>query len=348
MRLDVKPVARGEQRRSWPLVAGGLAMALLLAGAGLSGWRYVKRAAVAAPAPQAVTVVVPRAASMAIAVPAPAMPDGGVRQPSGARVLPGALNGQARPEPAAIKPQKDKPAGTVPAEARPALAKARAAIAPVGGQAALAAARASAMPAPAGVASSAGRELTVQQRAENDYRRALASLQEGRVTEAIGSLERSLGIDPRHEAARQTLVGLLLENKRYDEAIGQIEAGLAIEPRQPSLAMLLARLQIERGGSGIDTLMRTLPYAAGNGDYHAFLAGALQRQQRHREASEQYQAALRAAPRNGVWLMGLGMSLLAEKRNAEALAALRAARDSGGLSAELSGLVERKLQQLSP
>jgi MSHA biogenesis protein MshN len=110
--------------------------------------------------------------------------------------------------------------------------------------------------------------------------------------------------------------------------------------------MLLARLQIERGGSGIDTLMRTLPYAGTNADYHAFLAGALQREQRHREAAEQYQAALRAAPGNGVWWMGLGMSLQAEKRNSEALEAFQRARASGSLSAELLAFVERRLQQL--
>jgi MSHA biogenesis protein MshN len=113
--------------------------------------------------------------------------------------------------------------------------------------------------------------------------------------------------------------------------------------------MLLARLQIERGGSGIDTLTRTLPYA-GKGevtaDYHAFLAGALQREQRHREAAEQYQAALRGAG-NGVWWMGLGMSLQAEKRNAEALEAFQRARASGTLSPELLAFVERRLQQLA-
>jgi MSHA biogenesis protein MshN len=110
--------------------------------------------------------------------------------------------------------------------------------------------------------------------------------------------------------------------------------------------MLLARLQIEHGESGIETLARTLPYAAGNGEYQALLAGALQRQQRHREAAEQYQAALRTQPQNPVWWMGLGISLQAEKRNAEALDAFRKAKASGTLSPELQGFVERKLGQL--
>jgi MSHA biogenesis protein MshN len=111
--------------------------------------------------------------------------------------------------------------------------------------------------------------------------------------------------------------------------------------------MLLARLQIERGASGIETLTRTLPYASGNGDYQAFLAGALQRQGRHLDAAEQYQAALRSAPGNGVWWMGLGISLQAEKRNPEAQGAFRRAQAAATLTPELQAFVERKLQQLS-
>jgi MSHA biogenesis protein MshN len=186
-----------------------------------------------------------------------------------------------------------------------------------------------------------GRQQSAGQSAESAYRRGLANLQDGRVSESIAAFERSL----RHEAARQTLVGLLIENRRVDEAIGHLQRGLTLDPRQPALAMLLARLQIERGGSGIEALTRTLPYAAGNGAYQAFLAGALQRQQRHREAAEQYQAALRNDLEKGVWWMGLGISLQAEKRNAQAADAFQRARASGTLAPELQAFVERKLQQ---
>jgi MSHA biogenesis protein MshN len=191
-----------------------------------------------------------------------------------------------------------------------------------------------------------GRQETSTQRAEGEYRRALASLQEGRMTDTVASLEQALKYEPTHEAARQTLVGLLIEANRTDEAMRQLQLGLTLDPRQPAMAMLLARLQIERGGNGIDTLMRTLPYAGNNAEYHAFLAAALARQQRHREAAEQYQQAVRAMPSNGVWWMGLGISLQAEKRNGEALDAFQHARASGGLSQELQGFVERRIQQL--
>jgi MSHA biogenesis protein MshN len=192
----------------------------------------------------------------------------------------------------------------------------------------------------------AGRQESAAQRAEGEYRRALASMQDGRMIETIASLESALRIDPTHEAARQTLVGLLVEQNRVDEAMRHLQLGLTQDARQPALAMLLARLQIERGGSGIETLTRTLPYVGANPDYHAFLAGALQRQQRHREAASEYQTALRGAPANAVWWMGLGISLQLEKRNAEALDAFQKARSSGTLSQELQAFVERKIQQL--
>jgi MSHA biogenesis protein MshN len=201
--------------------------------------------------------------------------------------------------------------------------------------------------APKGKRGVQGRQETGAQRAEGEYRRALASLQEGRMIETVAALEQALKHEPKHEAARQTLVGLLIEANRNNEAMRQLQLGLTLDPRQPAMAMLLARLQIERGGNGIDTLTRTLPYAGNDADYRAFLAAALARQQRHREAAEQYQQALRAVPSNGVWWMGLGISLQAEKRNGEALDAFQRARASGGLSQELQGFVERRIQQLA-
>lgn len=192
------------------------------------------------------------------------------------------------------------------------------------------------------------RELTPQQQAENDYRKATGLVQQGRVAEAISLLEHVLQTDAKNAAARQTLIALLLNGKRQDEAARRAQDGLNLDPKQAGFAMILARLQIEKGEQqlAIATLQRTLPHALDRPEYQAFLAAVLQREGQHKEAVEQYLAALRKAPQNGLWWMGLGISLQADSRAAEAREAFTRARDGNNLSPELQAFVEQRLKQL--
>ena len=192
------------------------------------------------------------------------------------------------------------------------------------------------------------KELSPQQRAENEYRKAISLVQQSRVAEAIGALEQTLQFDTKHAAARQTLVELLLEGKRQDEAISRLQEGLGLDANQPGMAMILARLQVERGEirPAGDTLRRTLPHALDRADYQAFLAALLQREGRHKDAIEHYRLALRKTPQNGVWWMGLGISLQAENRLPEARDAFGRAKASNTLSSELLAFVEQQLNQL--
>jgi MSHA biogenesis protein MshN len=332
---DVRPVAAPE-RRGPVLRAALVGGALLAVGAGVVGWKTMQAAPTPTAAP-AVLAAAPVPARTAVVVDMPAAAPVQVVDVAQAAPVPEPKpEPEPAPEPApaptpapapAAKPVApvSKPPGTKPAPRAVSVAKTL----PV----------ASAAPA-------TGRTDTPSQRAENAYRRALGVLEDGRVTEAIATLQAGLQIDPRHEAARQTLVGLLIEAGRPDDAMRQLQAALALDARQPALAMLLARLQLERGGPAIDTLMRTLPYAAGNGEYHAFLAGVLQREGRVHEAADHYQAALKRSPGNGVWWMGLGIALQADKRDAESRAAFTQAQASGTLSPELQAFVERRLGQL--
>lgn len=195
-----------------------------------------------------------------------------------------------------------------------------------------------------------GKQVTPQQSIDNTYRRALGDLQDGRLDDAMNGLQRTLQRDPRHQGARETLVRLLLEAQRPDEAMRQLQQSLALDPKQPAQAMMLARLQLDKGGGGaaaLDTLKRSLPFAADHLDYRAFLAGVLQREQRYREAAEQYQLALQAAPDNSVWWMGLGIALQADNQVAPARAAFERAKGLQTLSPQLQAFVERKLVQLA-
>lgn len=193
-----------------------------------------------------------------------------------------------------------------------------------------------------------GKQVTPQQRIDNGYRRALAYLQDGRIEDAMAGLQQTLALDPRHQGARETLVRLLLEAQRPDEAVSQLQQSLNLDPKQPAQAMTLARLQLDRSGAAaLDTLRRTLPYAQEHGDYRALYAGVLQREQRYRDAAEQYQAALQSAPDNSVWWMGLGIALQADNQPAPARQAFERAKGLQTLSPQLQAFVERKLVQLA-
>jgi MSHA biogenesis protein MshN len=192
------------------------------------------------------------------------------------------------------------------------------------------------------------RELTPQQQAEDEYRKAIMLLQQGKAAEASDGLEAALRLDPRHVGARQALIGVLLDEKRTEDAVRIARDGLGLDLHQAGLAMILARLQLEKGDlhPAIETLQRTLPFAADHADYQAFLAALLQRDGKHKQAIEHYLQALQKAPQNGVWWMGLGISLQADQRLAEAREAFQRAKATSALSPELLAFVDTRLGQL--
>ncbi len=207
---------------------------------------------------------------------------------------------------------------------------------------------------PAAVESPSGidkqmREMTVQQRAETAFRSGVAQLQDGRVSAAETSFREALKEDSMHVSARQALLGLLLDSGRNDEAEQLLRRALELNPRQPRHAMVLARLEVDRGevGGAINTLVGALPYVRSDPEYYAFLAALLQRDGRNRDAVDYYSTALQSSPGNAVWLMGLGMSLRANEQYADAREAFRRSADSKQLNTELQAFVERQLRELS-
>ena len=192
------------------------------------------------------------------------------------------------------------------------------------------------------------KQISPQQQLDNEFRKATTLLQQGRSNEAYSAYEVMLQRDAGYDAARQAMVGILLEGKRNAEAERLLQDGLQHNVKNSGFAMLLARLQVERGelGTALETLQKTLPYAERQADYQAFVAALLQRQNNHPQAIAHYQAALQLSPNSGLWLMGLGMSLQAEQHKEEARAAFKRALESNTLSAELRAFVEQRMKEL--
>jgi MSHA biogenesis protein MshN len=190
------------------------------------------------------------------------------------------------------------------------------------------------------------RQPTPRQRAEAEYAKGAAALYQGQPGDARAAFEEALQIDPTYHGARQALVGVLLDARRQAEAVEILQEGLRLAPGQHGFAMALARLQVERDelDAAAQTLQRSLDYPGVGPDYVAFYAGLLQRQQKHAEAIAQFQRALGQRGNVGVWLLGMGVSLDALGRGADAQEAYRRAKDSGNLSAELQGVVNQRLR----
>ena len=185
-----------------------------------------------------------------------------------------------------------------------------------------------------------------RERSEAEYRKAISAVGQGHVPEALERLQEALRQDGLHVAARQLQVKLLLESRKTDDAIRVLQEGIAGQPAQIGWAMSLARLQVDGGdlAGAWKTLDFSRPAAAKNADYLGFCAHVLQRLGRNQEAAEQYLQATRVAPADGRWWLGLGLTLDALGRAAEARDAFLRARQSGNLGPELLALIEQKLR----
>jgi len=247
----------------------------------------------------------------------------------------------------AAEPKAKQPAVVLAEASAPGVTKKPSKVVSEESEAAPAAVKTAAVAAP----SAAGgwqKRFSPEQQSDNLYKQAITQLQQGQGTEAKKSLRLALEVNPNNVKARQMLVDLLVEAGSAEEASALLRDGLRMSPEQAGLSMSLARLQLETGNTqaAMTTLEQGLKSAGDEPQYHAFYAVLLQRATRHDEAVSHYLVALRSDPMMPNWLVGIGISLQALGKNADATEAFQRARDGGMLSPQLAQFVEQKLSQL--
>lgn len=189
--------------------------------------------------------------------------------------------------------------------------------------------------------------MTAEQKSAHAYQQAISYLQQGRVAEAQDQLAHAVALYPQHDDARQTLVGLLVDNKRMDEAMQVLKTGLQMTPNHGGYAQTLARLQLD-SGMAVEAL-HTLEVHSANVQqpdaYYALMAVVLQKTGQHAQAIARYQQALSHGAITPAWLVGMAVSLQAEGRATEAKQAYQQAQSSQ-LSPELALFVTQRLKQV--
>lgn len=154
--------------------------------------------------------------------------------------------------------------------------------------------------------------------------------------------------DPLHVEARTTYAAALLERGNSAAAMQLLATGLELIPGRADWAMKYARLLVgvERIADAVNVLRRSLPAMDENEEYYAFYAALLQRVARHEEAATYYSSLLKRRPGNGLWWMGLAISLEGMRDSADALDAYKRAQASQSLAPELREYVGRQIERL--
>ena len=193
------------------------------------------------------------------------------------------------------------------------------------------------------------RPLTSAQQAELAYQAGYQLLKRNHLAAGEAKLVSALNFDSRHIKAREMLVGLLVKTGRKVEAKSMLQQGLLTSPEYTNFAKFYARMLWDENkiANAIDVLRQFAPAIDVDPDYHAMLAASLQRNKQHKNAASLYVKLLKIRPREGMWWVGMAISLEALGKQEQALQAYAKARQSGNLNARLQQYSTQRLTQLT-
>ena len=190
--------------------------------------------------------------------------------------------------------------------------------------------------------------LTSQESAEIIYRRGVSLAKKGQLDKAEDELRKALVQYPAHARAREMLTGVLLKQGKKDQAIVELAEGFSVDPHQITISKLYARLLIEAGDNelALQVLEKGKPPIVQDPEYYAFLAAVYQRANHYEQASAVYSELVSLEPGQGIWWLGLGVSLESQRKFNDAVTAFQRAKKSGQLRPDLLQFINNRIATL--
>lgn len=184
--------------------------------------------------------------------------------------------------------------------------------------------------------------------ADKLYESALLHYRQGNLEQSESELEQAITVNPLHAAARMLLSEIYLATARNTDAINLLINGLENDISHSAMAKLCAQLLQQQGNTALALmyLQAAMPAVSEDPEYIALTAALLQQEQRYAESIQYYQQLLRLDQQQGLWWMGLAISLEALGSETQALEAFRNARRDAGLTAEVRTYIQQRISSL--
>jgi MSHA biogenesis protein MshN len=174
---------------------------------------------------------------------------------------------------------------------------------------------------------------------EAEYERALSLLNNGMSLSATNKLQSIINVNPSMHKARELLANLYLRSGREVEAFLLLDQGIKLDENYAPFVRLYtqALIQRDRLNDAKRVLISVRNASNLDAEYYALFAGVSQRLSEHESAVTNYMHALEMESGQGIWWLGLGISLEALNKSAAAVGAYMEAAQTGKLN---SGLLQ--------
>ncbi|MCG8325082.1 MAG: tetratricopeptide repeat protein [Thiotrichales bacterium] len=183
---------------------------------------------------------------------------------------------------------------------------------------------------------------------EDLHREGMIAYRDDNVINAIDKLYSSISSNSKNHKARVGLAEILIQQGDTGAARELLVDGLAMQPAHSKMARILAQILAgeQNNRLALYYLERALPDLREDVEYHALVAALLQREARHQEAILFYRNVLNVNAENGIWWMGLGISLEATGAVQQALSAYQRARSDSTISSNVANYLDGRIDQL--